>query len=151
MRHRLSGRKLGRTSSHRRAMFANMAVALVKHEQITTTLPKAKELRRVAEPILTLGKNPSLANRRLAFARLRDREMVTKLISDLGGKIESFYYMFGTTDVVTIAEVPDEATAAAVSLVVGASGAAHINTTVLLDPEVIDQATHKSIPYRPPA
>ncbi len=79
------------------------------------------------------------------------REMVTKLISDLGGKIESFYYMFGTTDVVTIAEVPNEATAAAISLVVGASGAAHINTTVLLDPEVIDQATHLSIPYRPPA
>lgn len=79
------------------------------------------------------------------------REIVTKLISDLGGKIDAFYYAFGETDVVVIAEVPDEATAAAVSLVVGASGAAHINTTVLLDPEVIDQATHLSIPYRPPA
>jgi uncharacterized protein with GYD domain len=78
------------------------------------------------------------------------REFVTKLVADLGGKIEAFYYAFGETDVVVIAEVPDEATAAAVSLVVGASGAATINTTVLLDPELIDEATHKSIPYRPP-
>jgi large subunit ribosomal protein L17 len=84
MRHRLGLRKLNRTSSHRLAMFRNMTVSLLRHELIKTTLPKAKELRRVAEPILTLGKNPTLANRRLAFARLRDREMVTKLFNELG-------------------------------------------------------------------
>ena len=84
MRHRLGLRKLNRTSSHRLAMFRNMTVSLLRHELIVTTLPKAKELRRVAEPILTLGKNPSLANRRLAFARLRDREIVTKLFDELG-------------------------------------------------------------------
>lgn len=84
MRHRLGLRKLNRTSSHRLAMLRNMTVSLLRHEAIKTTLPKAKELRRVAEPILTLGKNPSLSNRRLAFARLRDREMVTKLFDELG-------------------------------------------------------------------
>ena len=84
MRHRLGLKKLNRTSSHRLAMFRNMTESLLRHELIKTTLPKAKELRRVAEPILTLGKNPSLANRRLAFARLRDREMVTKLFDELG-------------------------------------------------------------------
>ena len=89
MRHRLGLRKLNRTSSHRLAMFRNMTVSLLRHELIKTTLPKAKELRRVAEPILTLGKNPSLANRRLAFARLRDREMVTKLFDELGPRYAS--------------------------------------------------------------
>ena len=84
MRHRSGLRKLNRTSSHRLAMFRNMTVSLLRHELIKTTLPKAKELRRVAEPILNLGKTPSLANRRLAFARLRDREMVTKLFDELG-------------------------------------------------------------------
>ena len=84
MRHRLGLRKLNRTSSHRLAMLRNMTVSMLRHEAIKTTLPKAKELRRVAEPILTLGKTPSLANRRLAFARLRDREMVTKLFDELG-------------------------------------------------------------------
>jgi len=84
MRHQKSGRKLNRTSSHRSAMFRNMAVSLFRHEQIRTTLPKAKELRRVAEPLITMSKNPSLANRRLAFARLRDREIVGKLFDDLG-------------------------------------------------------------------
>jgi large subunit ribosomal protein L17 len=84
MRHRSGLRKLNRTSSHRLAMFRNMTVSLLRHEVIKTTLPKAKELRRVAEPILTLGKTPSLANRRLAFARLRDREMVVKLFDELG-------------------------------------------------------------------
>ena len=84
MRHRLGLRKLNRTSSHRLAMLRNMTVSLLRHEAIRTTLPKAKELRRVAEPILTLGKTPSLANRRLAFSRLRDREMVTKLFDELG-------------------------------------------------------------------
>jgi large subunit ribosomal protein L17 len=89
MRHRLGLRKLNRTSSHRLAMLRNMTVSLLRHEAIKTTLPKAKELRRVAEPILTLGKNPILANRRLAFARLRDREMVTKLFDELGPRYAS--------------------------------------------------------------
>ena len=84
MRHRLGLRKLNLSSSHRLAMLRNMTVSLLRHEVIKTTLPKAKELRRVAEPILTLGKNPSLANRRLAFARLRDREIVSKLFDELG-------------------------------------------------------------------
>jgi len=84
MRHQKSGRKLNRTSSHRDAMFRNMAVSLLRHEQLVTTLPKAKELRRVAEPLITLAKSATLANRRLAYARLRDREMVGKLFDDLG-------------------------------------------------------------------
>ena len=84
MRHRHGLRKLNRTSSHREAMLRNMTVSLLKHEMIKTTLPKAKELRRVIEPIITLGKKPSLANRRLAFDRLRDRDMVVKLFDELG-------------------------------------------------------------------
>lgn len=84
MRHHKSGRKLNRTSSHREAMFRNMAVSLLRHEQLVTTLPKAKELRRVAEPLITLGKTASLANRRLAYSRLRDRDMVGKLFDDIG-------------------------------------------------------------------
>jgi large subunit ribosomal protein L17 len=84
MRHALGLRKLGRTTSHRLAMLRNMTVSLLRHEEIRTTLPKAKELRRVVEPIITLGKTPSLANRRLAFNRLRDRGMVTKLFAELG-------------------------------------------------------------------
>jgi large subunit ribosomal protein L17 len=84
MRHGNGVRKLNRTTSHRLAMFRNMTVSLLRHEEITTTLPKAKELRRVAEPMITLGKKPSLANRRLAFDRLRDRDIVAKLFDDLG-------------------------------------------------------------------
>jgi large subunit ribosomal protein L17 len=84
MRHRNGLRKLNRTSSHRLAMLRNMTVSLLRHEAIKTTLPKAKELRRVVEPIITLGKNPSLANRRLAFDRLRDREIVGKVFDVLG-------------------------------------------------------------------
>lgn len=84
MRHRHGLRKLNRTSSHRLAMLRNMTVSLLRHEAIKTTLPKAKELRRVIEPILTLGKTDSLANKRLAFSRLRDREMVVKLFAELG-------------------------------------------------------------------
>ena len=84
MRHGYGLRKLNRTSSHRLAMLRNMANSLLRHETITTTLPKAKELRRVVEPMITLGKKPSLANRRLAFNRLRDREIVGKLFDDLG-------------------------------------------------------------------
>jgi large subunit ribosomal protein L17 len=89
MRHRLGLRKLNRTSSHRLAMLRNMTNSLLRHESITTTLPKAKELRRVAEPIITLGKKPNLANRRLAFNRLRDREMVSKLFAELGPRFAS--------------------------------------------------------------
>ncbi|QEP42581.1 50S ribosomal protein L17 [Ectothiorhodospiraceae bacterium BW-2] len=84
MRHRQSGRKLNRNSSSRKAMFKNMSNSLIHHELIRTTLPKAKELRRVAEPLITLAKEDSVANRRLAFSRLRDREAVTKLFNTLG-------------------------------------------------------------------
>jgi large subunit ribosomal protein L17 len=84
MRHRHGLRKLNRTSSHRLAMLRNMTVSLLRHEAIKTTLPKAKELRRVVEPILTLGKTDNLANKRLAFSRLRDREIVIKLFAELG-------------------------------------------------------------------
>ena len=84
MRHQKSGRKLNRTSSHREAMFKNMAASLIKHELIRTTLPKAKELRRVAEPLITLAKTDGVANRRLAFARLRDKQAVGKLFVELG-------------------------------------------------------------------
>ncbi len=83
MRHRKSGRKLGRTASHRKAMFRNMMVSLIRHELIKTTLAKGKELRSYIEPLITLAKVDSVANRRLAFARLRDREMVTKLFNEI--------------------------------------------------------------------
>lgn len=89
MRHRHGLRKLNRTSSHRLAMFRNMTNSLLKHEVIKTTLPKAKELRRVFEPIITLGKEPTLANKRLAFNRLRDREMVVKLFDELGPRYKT--------------------------------------------------------------
>jgi large subunit ribosomal protein L17 len=84
MRHRLSHRKLNRTSSHRQALLRNLSNSLLKHEAIKTTLPKAKELRKVVEPLITLGKTPSLANKRLAFSRLRDRDNVLKLFDQLG-------------------------------------------------------------------
>ena len=89
MRHRKSGRKLSRTSSHRRAMFRNMAASMLKHETIRTTLPKAKELRRVVEPLITLAREDSVANRRLAFSRLRDKEVVGKLFDDLGPRFKA--------------------------------------------------------------
>ncbi|HNP36591.1 MAG TPA: 50S ribosomal protein L17 [Woeseiaceae bacterium] len=89
MRHRKSGRRLGRNSSHRKAMFRNMAASMLKHETIRTTLPKAKELRRVVEPLITLGKEDSVANRRLAFDRLRDKEVVGKLFKDLGPRFKA--------------------------------------------------------------
>ena len=88
MRHRKSGRQLNRNSSHRKAMFSNMINSLFRHEVIQTTLPKAKELRRFAEPLITLAKEPTVANRRLAFSRLRDREMVVKLFDDLGPRFK---------------------------------------------------------------
>lgn len=89
MRHRKSGRKLNRTSSHRHAMFRNMASSLLEHEVIKTTLPKAKELRRVAEPLITLSKEDSVAHRRLAFDRLRNRAVVTKLFNELGPRYKT--------------------------------------------------------------
>ena len=89
MRHRKSGRHLNRTSSHRKAMFKNMSISLFEHELIKTTLPKAKELRRVAEPLITLAKEDSVANRRLAFARTRSKEAVGKLFNELGPRYEA--------------------------------------------------------------
>ena len=89
MRHHSGLRKLNRSSSHRLAMFRNMSNSLLRHEVIKTTLPKAKELRRVVEPMITLGKKPSLANRRLAFNRLRDRDIVGKLFSELGPRYQA--------------------------------------------------------------
>jgi large subunit ribosomal protein L17 len=89
MRHRQGLRKLNRTSEHRQAMLRNMCVSLLQHEAIKTTVPKAKELRRVVEPLITLGKTPTLANRRLAFARLRDRDIVSKLFNELGPRFQT--------------------------------------------------------------
>jgi large subunit ribosomal protein L17 len=89
MRHQLSGRQLSRNSPHRHAMLRNMSVSLLRHETIRTTLPKAKELRRVVEPLITLGKKDGDANRRLAFARLRDAEVVEKLFADLGPRFKA--------------------------------------------------------------
>jgi large subunit ribosomal protein L17 len=89
MRHRHGLRKLNRTSAHRTAMFRNMANALIQHEAIKTTLPKAKELRKVVEPLITIAKTPSLANRRLAFDRLRDRDSVVKLFAEIGPRYAS--------------------------------------------------------------
>ncbi|MBW9264811.1 MAG: 50S ribosomal protein L17 [Candidatus Thiodiazotropha sp. (ex. Lucinisca nassula)] len=88
MRHRKSGRQLNRNSSHRNAMFRNMTVSLINHEMIKTTLPKAKELRRVAEPLITLSKTDSVAKRRLAFTRLRDKAAVGKLFAELGPRYQ---------------------------------------------------------------
>lgn len=88
MRHRQSGRQLNRNSSHRKAMFRNMAASLFQHEVIRTTVPKAKELRRVVEPLITRAKTDSVANRRIAFDRIRDRDMVTKLFTELGPRYQ---------------------------------------------------------------
>ena len=125
MRHRLSNRKLNRTSSHRLALLRNLSNALLKHEEIKTTLPKAKELRRVVEPLITLGKKPSLANRRLAFDRLRDRDSVVKLFGELGERYKTrpggytrilkFGYRVGDNAPMALVELvdrPDEASTA---------------------------------------
>lgn len=123
MRHRLSNRKLNRTSSHRLALLRNLSNALLKHEQIKTTLPKAKELRRVVEPLITLGKTPTLANRRLAFDRLRDREIVVKLFDELGPRFKArpggylrilkFGYRVGDNAPMAVVQMVDRAEAAA--------------------------------------
>jgi len=89
MRHRQSGRKLNRNSSHRKAMFYNMTVSLIEHEQIRTTLPKAKELRRYVEPLITLAKSDTVSKRRQAFSKLRDKNAVTKLFAELGPRYNS--------------------------------------------------------------
>ena len=89
MRHRKSGRHFNRTSSHRQAMFKNMSVSLLRHELIRTTVPKAKELRRVVEPLITMAKIDSVAKRRLAFSRLRDRDIVTKLFGEIGPRYQA--------------------------------------------------------------
>jgi large subunit ribosomal protein L17 len=125
MRHRLAHRKLNRTSSHRAALLRNLSNALLKHEAIKTTLPKAKELRKVVEPLITLGKKPSLANRRLAFDRLRDRDMVVKLFDDLGPRflarpggyvrILKFGFRQGDNAPMALIELVDRAEAAVVT------------------------------------
>ncbi|TCJ12343.1 50S ribosomal protein L17 [Parasulfuritortus cantonensis] len=123
MRHRLSNRKLNRTSSHRQALLRNLSNALLEHEVIKTTLPKAKELRRVVEPLITLGKTPTLANRRLAFDRLRNRDMVVKLFDDLGPRFKArpggylrilkFGYRVGDNAPMALVELVDRPEAAA--------------------------------------
>ena len=127
MRHRLSNRKLNRTSSHRLAMLRNMANSLLRHEVIVTTVPKAKELRRVAEPLITLGKKPSLANRRLAFDRTRDREVVGKLFNELGpryatrpgGYVRILHYGFSNTPAWYVARVATLAQAHGLPMPIG--------------------------------
>ena len=132
MRHHKSGRKLNRTSSHREALFKNMAASLFRHEQIRTTLPKAKELRRVAEPLITLAKSASVANRRLAYARLRDREVVTKLFDVLGVRyrnrpggylrILKFGYRTGDNAPMALVQLVDRPESGADEVVAPASG-----------------------------
>jgi len=123
MRHRKSGRKLGRTSSHRKAMFRNMAASLVHHETIKTTLPKAKELRRVVEPLITLAKEDGVANRRLAFDRLRDKAAVGKLFSEIGPRYKD--RPGGYLRILKMGPRPgDSAPMALVQLVEGAASAA---------------------------
>ena len=123
MRHQLSGRQLSRNASHRHALMRNMSVSLLRHERIRTTLPKAKELRRVVEPLITLAKNDGDANRRLAFARLRDVEIVEKLFAELGPRFRS--RPGGYTRILRMLPRPgDAAPMALMQLVEGASAAA---------------------------
>ena len=123
MRHQLSGRQLSRNSPHRHAMLRNMSVSLLRHETIRTTLPKAKELRRVVEPLITLGKKDGDANRRLAFSRLRDAEVVEKLFADLGPRFKA--RPGGYTRILRMAPRPgDSAPMALMQLVEGPAAAA---------------------------
>jgi large subunit ribosomal protein L17 len=123
MRHQLSGRQLSRNSPHRHAMLRNMSVSLLRHETIRTTLPKAKELRRVVEPLITLGKTDGDANRRLAFARLRDAEVVEKLFADLGPRFKA--RPGGYTRILRMSPRPgDSAPMALMQLVEGPAAAA---------------------------
>ena len=123
MRHQLSGRQLSRNAPHRRAMLRNMAVSLLQHETIRTTIPKAKELRRVVEPLITLGKIDTEAKRRLAFARLRDAKIVEKLFTDLGPRFKA--HAGGYTRILHMAPRPgDNADMALMQLVDGPAAAA---------------------------
>ena len=123
MRHHLSGRQLSRNSPHRHALMRNMSVSLLRHETIRTTLPKAKELRRVVEPLITLGKKDGDANRRLAFSRLRDAEVVEKLFADLGPRFKA--RPGGYTRILRMSPRPgDSAPMALMQLVEGAAAAA---------------------------
>jgi large subunit ribosomal protein L17 len=125
MRHQLSGRQLSRNSPHRHAMLRNMSVSLLRHETIRTTLPKAKELRRVVEPLITLGKKDGDANRRLAFARLRDAEVVEKLFADLGPRFKA--RPGGYTRILRMSPRPgDSAPMALMQLVEGPAAAAPV-------------------------
>ena len=125
MRHQLTGRQLSRSSSHRHALMRNMSVSLLRHETIRTTLPKAKELRRVVEPLITLGKQDGDANRRLAFARLRDAQVVEKLFSDLGPRFKA--RPGGYTRILRMAPRPgDSAPMALMQLVDGPAAAAPV-------------------------
>ena len=128
MRHQLSGRQLSRNSPHRHAMLRNMSVSLLRHETIRTTLPKAKELRRVVEPLITLGKSDGQANRRLAFARLRDAEVVEKLFADLGPRFKA--RPGGYTRILRMTPRPgDSAPMALMQLVEGPAAAAPAEET----------------------
>src|ERR1700758_5086332 len=123
MRHQLSGRQLSRNSSHRHALMRNMSVSLLRHETIRTTLPKAKELRRVVEPLITLAKNDGEANRRIAFSRLRDAEIVEKLFADLGPRFKA--RPGGYTRILRMVPRPgDNAPMALMQLVEGAAAVA---------------------------
>ncbi len=127
MRHQLTGRQLSRNSSHRHALMRNMSVSLLRHETIRTTLPKAKELRRVVEPLITLGKNDGEANRRLAFSRLRDAEVVEKLFADLGPRFKA--RPGGYTRILRMNPRPgDSAPMALMQLVEGAVAAPAVET-----------------------
>jgi len=122
MRHQLSGRQLSRNAAHRKALMRNMAAALLRHETIRTTLPKAKELRRVVEPLITLGKNDSLAGRRRAFAQLRDDEIVRKLFEDIGPRFKA--RAGGYTRILKMEPRPGDAAPMALMQLVEKAGAA---------------------------
>jgi large subunit ribosomal protein L17 len=124
MRHQLSGRQLSRNASHRKALMRNMATALLRHETIRTTLPKAKELRRVVEPLITLGKKDSLAGRRRAFAQLRDNEIVTKLFEDIGPRFKA--RAGGYTRILKMETRPGDAAPMALMQLVDKAGAAEV-------------------------
>lgn len=153
MRHHKSGRKLNRNSSHREALFKNMAVSLFRYEQITTTVPKAKELRRVAEPLITLAKQDGVANRRLAFSRLRDRDVVTKLFDVLGKRYQSrpggymrilkFGYRAGDTAPMALVQLVDKPEVVAEAEPITADAAAEAPETAPKKPKTAKPKTAK--------
>jgi large subunit ribosomal protein L17 len=142
MRHQLSGRQLSRNSSHRWAMLKNMAASLLQHEAIQTTVPKAKELRRVVEPLITLGKTDSLANRRRAFAKLRSDDLVTKLFEDIGPRFKA--RAGGYTRILKMDERPgDNAPMALMQLV-----DKKVEAVVAAEPEKKAKRTKKAMPAK---